>query len=60
MKRLASIGFTVVMIIAVAFAVIAFSRHNGPGDSPRDDNNLKTTAEASAPYVGGAGVFVRV
>jgi hypothetical protein len=60
MKRLASIVFTLVMIAAVAFAVIAFSHHDGPGDSPRDDNNLKTTAEASVPYVGGAGVFVRV
>jgi hypothetical protein len=60
MKRLVSVLFTVVVVVAVAVAIIAFSRHNGPADSPRDDNNTKTASEAAAFHVGSAGVLVRV
>jgi hypothetical protein len=60
MKALVSSLFTVVVVIAVLIAFIAFSRHNGPADSPRDDNNTKTAPAAAAFPVGGAGVLVRL
>lgn len=61
MKRLASYLFTVVVVVAVLIGFIAFARHNGPGDSPRDDNNTKTAAAVSAAFhVGSAGVLVRL
>jgi Flp pilus assembly protein protease CpaA len=60
MKRLVSFVITAVVVIGVLVLVIVFSRHNGPGDSPRDDNNTKTAPAAIAPHVGGSAAFVRV
>jgi hypothetical protein len=60
MKRLASYLFTVVVVIAVVVGFVVFSRHNGPGDSPRDDNNTKTAPAASAFRAGGTSVLVRL
>jgi hypothetical protein len=44
----------------VVVGFVVFSRHNGPGDSPRDDNNTKTAPAPSAFRAGGAGVLVRL
>jgi len=52
MKGLVSFVFTVVVVVAVLVGFIAFAHHNGPADSPRDDNNTKT---ASALHVVGTG-----
>ena len=60
MKRLVSFLFTAVVVVAVAVAIFAFAHHNGPGDSPRDDNNTKTAPQAAAFHVASAGVLVRV
>jgi hypothetical protein len=60
MKSLVSAVFTIVVVVAVIIAFAAFSRHNGPGDSPRDTNNTKTATESAAFHVGGAGVLVRL
>ena len=45
------------VVVAVLVGFIAFARHNGPADSPRDSNNTKT---ASALHVGATGASVRV
>jgi methionine-rich copper-binding protein CopC len=58
MKGLASFVFTVVVVVAVLVGFIAFAHHNGPGDSPRDDNNTKT-APAAFALPGGAGTSAR-
>ena len=60
MKRAISFVITTVVVVGVLVLFIVFSHHSGPGDSPRDDNNAKTTSEASALPVGTPGVFVRV
>jgi hypothetical protein len=60
MKRLVSSIFTIVVVIAVLVGFVVFSRHNGPGDSPRDTNNTKPASESAALHVGGAGVLVRL
>jgi hypothetical protein len=60
MKRLVSFLFTLIVVVAVLAAVIAFSRHNGPADSPRDNNNTKTVSTASALHSGAPGASVRV
>jgi hypothetical protein len=60
MKRFASYLFTTVVVVAVLIAFFVFARHNGPGDSPRDSNNLKTVSTASALAVAGAGAPVRL
>jgi hypothetical protein len=57
MKGLASLVFTVVVVVAVLVGFIAFARHNGPGDSPRDNNNTKTVSTAAAFH--GASVHFR-
>jgi cell division protein FtsN len=57
MKRVLSFVLTAVVVIGVLVLFIIFSHHNGPGDSPRDDNNTKT---ASAFHAGAPGVVVRV
>jgi hypothetical protein len=60
MKRLASYLFTAVVVIAVVIGFVVFSRHDGPGESPRDDNNTKTAPAASAFHAVRAGVLVRL
>jgi hypothetical protein len=47
-----------VVVIGVAVLFIIFAHHNGPGDSPRDDNNTKT-APAAFALPGGAGISAR-
>ena len=58
MKGLASLVFTVVVVVAVLVGFIAFAHHNGPADSPRDDNNTKTVSTAAA--FPGASVHFRI
>lgn len=60
MKRIISFVISAVVVIGVLILFITFARHNGPGDSPRDDNNTKTAPAASARYVGGPAAFVRI
>ena len=60
MKRVLSFVLTAVVVIGVLVLFIVFAHHNGPADSPRDDNNTKTASAASACHVGAPGVFVRV
>jgi hypothetical protein len=60
MKRVLSFVLTAVVVIGVLVLFIIFSHHNGPGDSPRDDNNTKTASAASAFHAGAPGVVVRV
>jgi hypothetical protein len=58
MKRLVSFLLGAVVVIGVAVLFIIFAHHNGPGDSPRDDNNTKT-APAAFALPGGAGISAR-
>jgi hypothetical protein len=58
MKRLVSFLLGAVVVIGVAVLFIIFAHHNGPGDSPRDDNNTKT-APAAFALPGGAGTSAR-
>ncbi len=60
MKRTVSFVISAVVVIGVLVLFIVFARHNGPGDSPRDDNNTKTAPAAIAPAVGGPAAFVRL
>jgi hypothetical protein len=60
MKRLVSFVLSAVVVIGVLVLFIVFARHSGPADSPRDTNNTKTVAKASALSIGGPGVFVRI
>jgi hypothetical protein len=59
MKRLVSYLLSAVIIIGVLVLVIVFAHHNGPGESPRDDNNTKTEPTAAALPSAGAGTSVR-
>jgi hypothetical protein len=59
MKRLVSFLVGAAVVIGVLVLFIVFAHHSGPGDSPRDDNNAKTS-ESSALHVGRPGAFVRV
>jgi hypothetical protein len=58
MKRLVSFLLGAVVVIGVLVLFIIFAHHNGPGDSPRDDNNTKT-APAAFALPGGAGTSAR-
>jgi hypothetical protein len=60
MKGLVSFVFTVVVVVAVLAGFIAFAHHNGPADSPRDDNNTKTVSTAAAFHAGGTGASLRI
>ena len=46
MKRLVSFLLGVAVLVGVGALFVIFATHSGPGDSPRDDNNAKTVAEA--------------
>jgi hypothetical protein len=60
MKRFVSFLLGAVVVIGVAVLFIVFAHHNGPGDSPRDDNNTKTVPAAIAVPGASAGISVRV
>jgi hypothetical protein len=59
MKGLATFVFTLVVVVAVLVGFIAFAQHNGPGDSPRDDNNTKTVSTAAAFHADGTRASLR-
>jgi hypothetical protein len=59
MKRLVSFVLGAVVVIGVLVLFIVFAHHNGPGDSPRDDNNTKTVPAALVLPGGGAGTTAR-
>jgi mono/diheme cytochrome c family protein len=52
MKRLVSFLLGVAVVAGVGVVFVIFATHNGPGDSPRDDNNTKTVAGASTTSTG--------
>jgi mono/diheme cytochrome c family protein len=52
MKRLVSFLLGVAVIAGVLVLFVVFARHNGPGDSPRDDDNTKTVASATTGTTG--------
>jgi hypothetical protein len=60
MKRLISFVLGAAVVIGVAVLFVVFAHHNGPGESPRDDNNTKTEPAAAAPFPGSAGISARV
>jgi hypothetical protein len=59
MKRLVSFLVSAVVVIGVAVIFIVFAHHNGPADSPRDDNNTKTVPAAIAVPGASAGTSAR-
>jgi hypothetical protein len=60
MKQVLSFVLTAVVVVGVLVLFVVFSHHNGPADSPRDDNNTKTAPAASAFHARTPGVIVRV
>ncbi len=60
MKRLVSFLLGRRDRVGVLVVFIIFARHNGPGDSPRDDNNTKTVPAAIAVPGASAGVHAGV
>jgi hypothetical protein len=59
MKRLVSFLLGAVVVVGVLVLFIVFAHHNGPGDSPRDDNNTKTVPKALSLPGAGAGISAR-
>jgi hypothetical protein len=45
MKRIVSFLLGVAVVVGVGVLFFVFADHNGPADSPRDDNNTKTVAD---------------